>query len=183
MNPWRAVKVMTDACRITRRLDDRVRGGSTRALDASSLQEQSEIDAALADRRSTPWRSPASSLRIDVMTAIEARRNGRLRRRADSGRSRPARWALAAAVAVATGVAAFDSLEREVASPSRPAALDPGEQAIELAMGFAFDVRPVLAERMDEPLKREAMALREDTSRAARVLMDGLTLESDASPR
>jgi hypothetical protein len=50
-------------------------------------------------------------------------------------------------------------------------------------MGFAFDVRPVLAERMDEPLKREAMALREDTSRAARVLMDGLTLESDTSPR
>jgi hypothetical protein len=50
-------------------------------------------------------------------------------------------------------------------------------------MGLAFDMRPVLADRMDEPLRREAMALRDDTSRAARVLMDSLTLESEAAPR
>ena len=34
---------------------------------------------------------------------------------------------------------------------------------------------------MDEPLQREARALQEDTSRAATVLMDGLTLETEAA--
>lgn len=183
MNPWRAVRVVSDACRITRRLDDRVRGGSMRDLDAGALQEQSEIDAALADRRATPWRSPGSALRIDVMTAIEARRNGHVRgaagRRTSGAGSRVATWGVAAAVAVAAGLAALDSLRREAASPSGPAAVESNGPM----MGLAFDMRPVLADRMDEPLRREAMALRDDTSRAARVLMDSLTLESEAAPR
>lgn len=181
MNPWRMARLVRDACRITRRLDDRVRDGSTRHLDAGSLHEQSEIDAALADRRATPWRSPGSALRIDVMSAIEARRNGRVRRAAGRRTSgagvRAATWSVAAAMAVAAGLASLDALRRETA-PRRPAATE----STGPLTGLAFDMRPVLADRMDDPLKREAMALRDDTTRAAHVLMDSLTLESDAAP-
>ena len=182
MNPWRMARLVRDACRITRRLDDRVRDGSTRHLDAGWLHEQSEIDAALADRRATPWRPPGSALRIDVMATIEARRNGRVRRaagrRTNRAGVRAATWSLAAAMAVAAGLAALDALRREAAMPSRPTTTESNGPLT----GLAFDMRPALADRMDDPLKREAMALRDDTSRAAHVLMDSLTLESDATP-
>lgn len=168
------MRLVGQACRVTRRLDDRVRDAVGGGIEAGVLQEQAAVDAELADRRAMPWRRPGSALRIDVMSAVEARRNERTRRAAASGRSRRAAWGVAAAVAVATGLAAVDGLRRSGRAPLTPQATEPAEPLGDLA----FDLRPVLADRMDEPLHREARALREDTSRAATVLMDGLTLEA-----
>lgn len=59
------------------------------------------------------------------------------------------------------------------------------EIAFDGGLDGGLDFRPVLGGRMEEPLHREAKALREDTARAAGVLMDGLTLETlgDSAPR
>ncbi|MEI7658663.1 MAG: hypothetical protein WCK33_11420, partial [Phycisphaerae bacterium] len=108
MNPWRAMRMVGQACRVTRRLDDRVRDAAPGGVEASVLHEQAAVDAELADRRATPWRQPGSALRIDVMSAVEARRNLRSQRAAGQGRSRHAAWGVAAAVAIAAGLAATD---------------------------------------------------------------------------
>lgn len=179
--PWRAVRMVGQACRVTRRLDDRVRDASGGGIEPGVLQEQAAIDAELADRRATPWRRPCSALRVDVMSAVEARRNGRASRAPRGGGSRRIAWGLAALAAIVAGWAVTDGPRRAGPSTLLPQAADSTD-----ALGdLAFDLRPAFAERMDEPLQREARALREDTSRAATVLMDGLTLEAqgDSLPR
>jgi hypothetical protein len=190
MNPLRAMHVLSQVRGTTRRLDDRVRDATRVGIDAGVLDEQSAVDAELADRRGMPWHRPCSSLRIDVMSAVEASRGRRARRR-NASAPRLARWGVAA-VAAAACLALIGGPWRLGSPSARPDTSGSGEQALSI-MEIAFDggldgeldIRPVLSDRMEEPLRREARALREDTTRAAGVLMDGLTLEAlaDPSPR
>ncbi len=192
MNPLRALRTVMLACRTTRRLDDRVREAARSGIDPAVLHEQATIDAELADRRATPWRTPGSSLRIDVMSAVHA---DRARRASRSRTRRPtlAAWSLASAVAVASGLALVGGRwpgDSASALPA-PSSADPQGSAdssvaiMDIALEEGLDLRPVLGGRMEEPLRREARALREDTARAAGVLMDGLTLETfaESAPR
>lgn len=187
MNPLRAMRTLRQACRTTRRLDDRVREGAGPGIEAGVFHEQATVDAELADRRATPWRRPASSLRLEVMSAVEASRGRRARRR-NAPAPRLARWGVAL-IAAAACLASIGGPWRPGSPSARPDTSGSGEQALSI-MEIAFDggldgeldIRPVLSGRMEEPLHREARALREDTTRAAGVLMDGLTLEAFADP-
>jgi hypothetical protein len=49
---------------------------------------------------------------------------------------------------------------------------------MDLMAGLAMAATPIVNGRLDEPLYREASALRDDTARAASAFLERLTIES-----
>lgn len=151
---WRVV-------RVSRVLDDR----SDRSNRAEAeLDDQGRVDAELADARRIPWRSPSRNVRSRVLIEIESRRFRKARRRTLP--DWPLRIAAVAAVALLVwGLPVWRT-------PNQAPAFE-AFQPIAVARAEA-------AERgLDERLRDEAVAIGEDTRRAAELLLERLPFGGD----
>jgi len=192
------------ALRVSRRLDDRRRSPMRPARDDIFAQET--IDAALSDTQSLPWSAPPADCRRRVFARIEESRYA-----VRAPRNVMPTWPLklsglvaAAALALSLPVVraplhtAWTMLRAPVQTQTIASAdsnlAEPVREPLREDEGN-FDVGTFLASlprhtstlaaaQLDEPLRREAAALRDDTSRAARMIFGTLAMtdisESDA---
>jgi hypothetical protein len=161
--------------RASRLIDDRVR--SIPRPDQSDVRAQEAIDAELSDRRAVPWANARASIRGDVLRRIQAKRLERTHRRARVVSPRSG-LLVAALIAVALIPAYRKLIPLAARSQAVKAIATDSElpEGLDLLGGFA-SASPMLRDRVDEPLRREAFALQDDTERAARAIFDRLTID------
>ena len=174
MNPKCMLARLRAFWKTSRRIDDRARSVPM-DLDETTW-EQEAVDAELSDLRRVPWARPRTGVAGQVLRTIHASRSVP-RVRPAVGKVRAAAGFVALLLCAVVGYPLLQAgsalLTREVAvaEPELPEGMD-------LMAGQAMAATPIVNGRLDEPLYREASALRDDTARAASAFLERLTIES-----
>ncbi len=160
--------------RVSRVLDDRDR--RTGRAEAQ-FGDQGRIDAELSDARAVPWERPSPRMRSCVLREIEMRRLSRPRRVESHGW--PMRFALAAAFALACVAPAWNIVKPHLTQVREAAPIavnDDSDGDPFILSGIAARSVPMLSENLDAPLRQAAIAIGEDTRRAAQMILSRLPI-------
>lgn len=177
MNPSCMLARLRAFWKTSRRIDDRARSVPMELNETT--WEQEAVDAELSDLRRVPWARPRSGVANQVLRTIHSHRSAP-RKAPGIGRVRTAAGLVALLLCAVAGYPLMQAgstlvtIEVAVAEPELPEGMD-------LMAGLAMAATPIVNGRLDEPLYREASALRDDTARAASAFLERLTIESIGS--